>query len=91
MPRYRSTSPFEQVLLGLSVGQQDVAVFPAGGRPDPVPGSTVVLGCGDEIETADEIAFPGALRLDQPTTPPDPGIGPTPTPVPGQPEETPKP
>lgn len=84
MPRYRSTSPFEQVLMGLSVGADKLAVFPADGRPDPVPGSTVVLGCGDEIETAGEIAFPGALRLDQPPDappPPDPGPGPTPTPA----------
>lgn len=67
MPRYRSTSPFEQVLMGLSVGVGGVAVFPADGRPDPIPGATVVLGCGDEIETPQPIHFPGALEVDIPT------------------------
>lgn len=67
MPRYRSTSPFEQVLMGLSVGANGVSVFPADGRPDPTPGSTVLLGPGDEIETPDPLAFPGALDVGAPT------------------------
>lgn len=71
MPRYEATSPFGQDLLGLSVGIDGVAVFPADGRPDPLPGSTVHLELGDEIETPGEIAFPGAYRLDTPA-PSDP-------------------
>lgn len=68
MPRYRSTSPFEQVLMGLSVGQPGVTVWPADGRPEPVDGSTVVLGYGDEIATDQPIHFPGAYEVDAPTT-----------------------
>jgi hypothetical protein len=79
VPRYLSTSPYEQTLMGLSVGVNGTAVFPTAGRPDPAPGSTVVLGEGDEIETAAEIHFPGAARLD------------TPTPAPTSTEETAKP
>ena len=70
MPRYRATSPFEQVLLGLSVGVDGTAVWPADGRPDPAAGSTVVLAEGDEIETPEPHPFPGALEVDAPT--PDP-------------------
>lgn len=81
MPRYRATSPFEQVLMGLSVGVDGTAVFPAEGRPDLLPGSTVALGLGDEIETAEPVAFPGAYEVD----PPAPSAPATPA------EETPQP
>lgn len=87
MPRYRSTSPFEQVLMGLSVGENGVAVFPADGRPDPIAGSTVVLGPGDEIETPAPVAFPGALEVDQPAPAPPPAPTPEPAPAPTPAEE----
>lgn len=84
MPRYRSTSPFEQVLMGLSVGANGVSVFPADGRPDPAAGSTVLLGPGDEIEAPDPLAFPGAAEVDTSPTP-------TPAPVAATPAEEPAP
>ena len=86
MPRYEATSPFGQDLLGLRVGIDGVAVFPANGRPDPLPGTTVHLELGDEIEAPTELHFPGAYRLDAPqpqNPPPPPGApsGPAATPA----------
>lgn len=77
MPRYLSTSPYEQTLMGLSVGVNGVAVFPADGRPDPVDGATVVLGEGDQIEAPTELHFPGADRVDSPTPAPTPAGAPS--------------
>lgn len=76
MPRYQSTSPFEQVLVGLSVGVDGTTVTPADGRPAPADGTTVVLAHGDVLETTAPYHFPGAAELDQPA--------PTPTAAPAE-------
>ena len=68
MPRYRYTSPWPAVFSDLEIGRT-TRVIPSDGRPAPVPGSTVILLPGDEIETADPCAHAWLAEVERSLAP----------------------